>query len=185
MRLKKIVLAGMAAVMLIGAAGCGSDDKKDETKNEQTVNVDLSDIRDAVKNAYGEDYIPNMEYDDVFITETLDIEKGDYEQIVAEGPLVSFNIDTFIAVKAKADKADTVEKKLKDYRDYLVNDAMMYPTNAVKIQASKVIRHGNYVFFVCLGTIDTETEEKGDDAILEAAKKNTKLAEDTIDKFFK
>lgn len=185
MKLKKVIIAGMLAVMAVGITACSSDDKdNNEEETKAAVNVELTDIRDAVKEAYGEDYIPNMEYDNVFINETLGLSEEDYEKIVAEGPLVSFNIDTFIAVKAKEGKADTVEEKLNGYRDYLINDSMMYPVNAVKIQASKVIRHGDYVFFVCLGVIDTSTEEKGDEEILKEAQEKNNIAVDVIDGFF-
>ena len=141
MRLKKLILAAIMAVTAVGMTGCSSNDNKSEIETQKEVNVSLTEIRDAVKNAYGEDYVPDMEYDDVFIKETLGLSGEDYEQIIAEGSLVSFNIDTFIAVKAKSGKADTVEEKLNAYRDYLINDTKMYPANAVKIQASQV-RYG-------------------------------------------
>ena len=195
MKLKKILAAGLAAIMVFSMAACSSDDKNNDKdsskKTEKTTekntqsNVKLSDICGEIKKAYGEDYIPDMEYDDIFITDTLGLSKDDYEEIVAEGPLVSFNIDTLIAVKAKSGKGDVVLERLNAYRDYLINDAMMYPTNAVKIQASQVVRHGDYVFFVCLGVVDMATEEQGEEAILQEAKDNTKIAVDVIDGFFK
>ena len=195
MKLKKFCAAGLAALMIFSMAACSKDDKNNNNDNNkntegstdktQQSDVKLEDICDAIKNAYGEDYVPNMEYDDIFITDTLGLSKNDYEEIVAEGPLVSFNIDTLIAVKAKEGKGDDVEEKLNSYRDYLINDALMYPTNSVKIQASQVVRHGDYVFFVCLGVIGMDTEEQGDEAILAEAKDNTKIAVDAIDSFFK
>lgn len=195
MKLKKFWAAGLAAIMIFSMAACSKDDKSNNNDNNkntegstdktQQSDVKLKDICDAIKNAYGEDYVPNMEYDDIFITDTLGLSKDDYEEIVAEGPLVSFNIDTLIAVKAKDGKGDAVEERLNSYRDYLINDALMYPTNSVKIQASQVVRHGDYVFFVCLGVIGMDTEEQGDEAILAEAKENTKIAVDAIDSFFK
>ena len=195
MKLKRFLAVGLAVVMAFSAAACSSgnkDNDKDSDKNNessddksQESDVKLSDICDAIKKAYGDDYVPDMEYDDIFITDTLGISKEDYEEITAEGPLVSFNIDTLIAVRAKSGKGDLVEDKLNSYRDYLINEALMYPTNAIKIQASQVVRHGDYVFFVCLGVIAMETEELGDEAILAEAKENTKVAVDTIDSFFK
>ena len=75
-------------------------------------------------------------------------------------------------------------KVLNDLRDYQINDAFQYPANMVKVQASEVVRHGDYVFFVLLGEIPFEAEEQGDDAILEAAKKGVKIGVDTINGFF-
>lgn len=189
MKLRKLLLAGIIAICALGVQGCGGNDsdesKETTTKEEQQVDVDIKDIVQAVKDAYGEDYVPNTTLDQVFVEETLGISMDDCEEVVAEGPLVSFFIDTFIGIKAKDGKGDAIEEKLNAYRDYLVNDSMMYPTNAVKIQASKVVRHGDYVFFTCLGQIDTETEDQGDDAILTQAKEKNQIAVDTINNFFK
>ena len=184
MKLRRLFLTAVMVLTAAAMTGCGGNDDKDKTESDAQANVSLSDITEAVKKAYGEDYIPDMEYDDIFIKETLGLDEDDYEQIVAEGPLVSFHIDNYIAVKAKSGKGDLVEQKLNAYRDYLINDTMMYPVNAVKIQASKVVRHGDYVFFICLGTVDTDTQDKGDEAILEKAQENNKLAVDAINKFF-
>lgn len=195
MKLKKIWAVGLITIMTFAMTACSNGNKNNDDNNNKNTedsndkalqpNIKLTDICDAVRAAYGEDYVPDMEYDDVFITDTLGLSKEDYEEIIAEGPLVSFNIDTLIAVKSNSGKGDIVEERLNAYRDYLINDALMYPTNAVKIQASQVVRHGDYVFFVCLGVIDMDTEEQGDEAILAEAKENTKLAVDAIDSFFK
>ena len=40
------------------------------------------------------------------------------------------------------------EKALTSYRDYLINDSLQYPMNVPKVNASSVLREGDYVFFV-------------------------------------
>ena len=73
---------------------------------------------------------------------------------------------------------------LNDYRDSQLNGAMQYPMNLPKIEASQVVRHGDYVFFVMLGTPSEEAEVQGEEAALESAKENTQIAIDIIDGFF-
>ena len=60
-----------------------------------------------------------------------------------------------------------------------------YPMNMTKLEASQVITHGDYVFFVMLGGADMEAEEQGADAALKSAKENNQIAVDVIAGFFK
>ena len=180
--IKKIGKLCATTVMCMSLlVGCGGNDEVETTTAK---NVSLNEVHTAVKEAYGEEYIPSYTFDEEYIVDVFGLKSDMYDEIIAEGPKVSFNIDTFIAVKAKSGKGKDVEKVLSDYRDSQINDAMQYPVNAVKIQASKVIAYGDYVFFVCLGEIPQEIQEKGDEAILEEAKKDNKIAEDTIKKIF-
>ena len=57
--------------------------------------------------------------------------------------------------------------------------------NMTKLEASQVITHGDYVFFVMLGGADMEAEEQGADAALKSAKENNQIAVDVIAGFFK
>ena len=98
---------------------------------------------------------------------------------------ISTFVETFIGVKAKEGKGDDVEKALTEYRERLVGDTMQYPMNVSKIQASQVVRHGDYVFFVMLGGPDDAAMEQGDEAALKSAEENNKIAIDVIDGFFK
>lgn len=161
-----------------------NDNNNDSTNGTSKKDISLSDIHNEVKQAYGEEYLPNMQYDDVFIEDTLGLSEDDYDEIIAEGSLVSVNVDTFIAVKAKEGKGDAVADKIEAYRDYLVNDAMMYPANEEKIKASKYIRHGDYVFFTCLGKVDAYNQDLSDEDIRKEAEEKNQKAEDTINGFF-
>ena len=107
-----------------------------------------------------------------------------YDSFIAEGPMISVHVDTFVAVKAKEGKGEEVAQHLNDYRDSQLNGAMQYPMNLPKIEASQVVRHGDYVFFVMLGTPSEEAEAQGEEAALESAKENTQIAIDIIDGFF-
>lgn len=182
---RKITYLILALMLSVTFTGCGKKDTVDENnKAEENVkDVDLISVKNALKEALGSDYLPDMEFDKTYVEETLGLTSDMYDDIIAEGRKVSFFIDTFIAVKAK--DGAKVEEKLNAYRDSLINDSMVYPTNAVKLQTSMVIRHGKYVFFVCLGEIPQETVEAGDEAILKVAKEKNEKAKNAIDSCFK
>ena len=56
--------------------------------------------------------------------------------------------------------------------------------NISKVQASEVVRHGDYVFFVMLGTASEESQEQGEEAALQSAQEENKKAVDAINAFF-
>lgn len=162
----------------------GSLDTGEESAKETAGDVQLSDIHEDIKEAYGENYIPSAEYDDTAVEDLFGVKKDLYEICIAEGPMISAHVDTFVAVKAVAGKGEEVEAALDRYRDNLLNETMQYPSNISKIQASQVVRHGDYVFFVMLGTPDSNAAEQGEEAELESAKKNNQVAIDIIDRYF-
>lgn len=183
---KKILSILMAAMLAVSMTACGGNkENTNGAAQEQVKDINMTELHQKVKEAYGEDYIPNMSLDETYIKDILGLTTDMYEEIIAEMPTVSVHIDTFVAVKAKEGQADAVEAALNAYRDAQINDSMMYPANAVKIQGSQVVRHGDYVFFVCLGTISMEIQEQGDEAMLTEAKALTQKAVDVIDSYFK
>ncbi|GEM_PF-3561742 len=157
--------------------------KPSNGKEEQKEDVSLTEIVAAVKKAYGDGYLPNMTIDQDVLAEQYGIKKSMYEEVIAEGPMLSFQIDTFIAVKAKEGKAEEVKAAMEKYKQYLLDESMQYPMNASKIPATQVYRFGNYVFFSMLVSPQGE-EPESEEAYLEAAKKQNQIAYDTIAKFF-
>ena len=160
----------------------------EQTTEEQTTTaakeISLDEIHAAVKEAYGENYIPSAAFDEQGMKELFGINSDLYDSFIAEGPMISVHVDTFVAVKAKEGKGEEVAQHLNDYRDSQLNGAMQYPMNLPKIEASQVVRHGDYVFFVMLGTPSEEAEAQGEEAALESAKENTQIAIDIIDGYF-
>ena len=169
----------LAAVMCIGVlAACGG------TQDQAAKDVSLDTIHQAVKDAYGESYLPSMEFTPVEIAEKFGVTQDMAEEMFAEGPMISAHVDTFVAVKAKEGQAEAVEEALNTYRDQMIADAITYPMNLPKQEASQVVREGDYVFFVMLGayaedeeTLNSESKTKefyeqqtqiGVDAIQEA-----------------
>ena len=106
-----------------------------------------------------------------------------YEEAIAEISMMSVHVDTFVAIKAKEGQADAVEQKLTEYREYLLNDTLQYPMNIPKIQASQVVREGDYVFFVQLGHVENDMLDE--DELLKKYQESNQLAVDAIQEQFK
>lgn len=142
----------------------------------------LNTIHQEIKDAYGETYIPSMLYDEQTLTQMFNVDAEWCESYIAEGPMISAHVDTFIGIKAKPDMADSVEKALTEYQDMLIENSIQYPMNQLKVEASQVVRQDDYVFFVMLGQIPEDIEEES--AGLEAAKESNQIAVDIIDAYF-
>lgn len=179
-----IMAASLALASLTGCSRPSAGKEPTSQETEAAVSVSLDDVLNKVKEAYGEDYIPSTAMDEQMLNDIIGLSPELYESYVAEMPMISTFVETFIGVKAKEGQGDGVEKALTEYRDRLVNDTMQYPMNVSKIQASQVVRHGDYVFFVMLGGPDDAALEQGDEAALKSAEENNKIAIDVIDGFF-
>ena len=121
----------------------------------------ISEVHSIVKNVYGADYTPNVEVPQDAMSSLYGINMDDVEDYIAEQPMISVNIDTFIAIKAKEGKGESVAAALNAYKASLADGAMMYPSNMPKAQAASVVRHGDYVFLVVLGAMgDLEADDE-------------------------
>ena len=145
--------------------------------------VSISEIHEAVKAAYGENYIPSMAYEEQQLNEIYGINTDNVEEFILEAPMISAHVDTFAAIKAKEGKGEEVEAELNAYRDILVNDTMQYPSNLAKISASQVVRHGDYVFFVMLGAFNKDMDASEDEQA-KFAQEQTQIGVDAINAFF-
>lgn len=120
----------------------------------------LKAVRDAVAEAYGENYLPEMELD----AETLEMLYGVtpemYDEAFGEIPMISAQVDTLILVKAKEGRAADVQAALENYRTYQLEEGMNYPMNVPKIEASEVLVYGDYVCYIMLGMIDNSIEDE-------------------------
>lgn len=191
--MRKTYLAVLAGLVALSITACQPKSTQEPSGTQATVQetteakveVDLSELQKKVQEAYGENYIPSADYDEQAMNDLFGITKDMYQEYIAQGPMISVHVDTFVAVKAAEGKADAVEEALKAYRDKQINDSVQYPMNLPKVNSSQVVRHGDYVFFVMLGTPSEEAELKGEDEALESAKENNQIAVDVIDSFFK
>ena len=176
MKSMKLLIAALAALMLLSA--CGAKEKPSEK------NVSLQEVVEAVKKAYGEDYIPSMEVDANAFATLATVDANLIDSMIGEMPMMSTHVDTFFAIKAKEGKGADVEKALKAYREFMITTQITYPMNEAKVQASEVVREGDYVFFVMLGAFD-ERSEVTEAQALEFAKEQNDIGVQAIKSFFK
>ncbi len=141
---------------------------------------EMTAVRDAIVDALGENYWPNMAITPQMLEDTFGIASDLYDDYMGEMPMISTNVDTLLIIKAKSDKVDEVEEALNTYRDHLVNDTMQYPMNMGKIQASRIERIGSYVCFVQLGADTTAASESGEEAVITHCQEQNELVIEII-----
>ncbi len=157
---------------------------KKASKKKKTPN--LNKVYNAVKGAYGKDYTPNVKLSKDEVNARYGLKKEWYSGVVAELPMISVNADELVIVKAKdADSKKKIKNALKQYQKNLMENMHQYPANLLKVQASKVYVKGNYVCFFVLGDIDSKTEQKSDEKVIAAYKKQNEKAVNAIKKLYK
>ena len=185
--MKKLLALLLCGAMLASfAVGCGMKDNNSSDQNQGEVTIDettFDKVVDAVKGEYGDDYLPSMMMDEERFVEATGINMENVDKFYAEEPMIGTQVDKFFAIKAKDGKGEEVEKELNAYRDVLVNDSLQFPMNIAKVEASEVVRHGDYVYFVMLGKYN-EDDDADEASALEFAKNETKRGLDKIASFF-
>jgi hypothetical protein len=166
LRMIKVVMM----LVLVSLAFVGCSEKKVTLAEDF-----LSKSHQAVKDAYGENYIPSMNIDTMYLSEIYKLDMDLVEEVIAEGPMMSMHIDTFIGVRAKAGKVEDVKKALEDYRLDAIANSFQYPMNMAKLNASTVYSIGDYVYFLMLGGFD-ETPEQTEEGALSFAKEQVEVA---------
>lgn len=165
-----------------------------ETALEQPVTTEaatktapsISKVYSSVKNAYGDDYLPDVRLSKDEINARYGISSSWYTSAIAEVPMISTHVDTLVIVKAKnASAKKKIKSALIDYRKDLIADTHQYPMNQLKIQASKVYVKGSYVCFFMLGTLDDEQDGQDDSKIIAAYKKLNNKAVTAIKNLYK
>ena len=192
--MKKRIVAFMLAAMMCTAAftACSSGKETqententpsvEETVEKEEVMVELNDIVTAVKEAYGENYLPSMPYEEAMLSDVFGITMDDVEEWFAEGPMMSAHIDTFIVLKAKEGKVDSLKAELEAYLEQQKNDAMCYPNNLIRIQSGQVLSVGDYAIYMMLGGYDDAATT--DEEIAAHAEEMAKVGVDAINTLF-
>lgn len=150
-----------------------------EADTSSTTDVILSKIREA----YGDDYLPNELIPGEMIESIFGLTEDMYSAVTAEMPMISTYPDTVIVVEAKEGKVDDVEAALNAYRDYQVNETLQYPMNVAKVNASKVVKNGNFVAFIMAGAID-DREDVSDEDMASFAQEQTQIGVDAFNSCF-
>lgn len=182
----KIFTLGLAFILATGAlVGCTNSGNSNSTpsQNESTDSKEVesglaSEFHEAIKEAYGENYLPSMELDETSFAEKFNVTMDNVKEFIAEVPMIGAHVDTLVIIEANEGKVDEVESELNKYREALISDTMQYPMNLAKINSSQVYKLGNYVFFVMLGAIDEVNEDEKEQ--LEFAQAETQKAIDAI-----
>ena len=156
MKATKRIMAFVCAMMLtIGLMGCGNS-KKEEAKD-----IDLAALQQEIQTAYGDKYLATMDYDSQILETVFGIDPAWVEESVAQGPMMSAHVDTFIAIKATEGNVENVKKALEDYRQMNIESNMFYPMNLPKLETAEVYQTGNYVFYIMLGGYTEVEDESG------------------------
>lgn len=184
----RIAVFAVAVGILAAVAATGCSMKNQSGADTETVqnSPEPDAVYEAVKAAYGENYLPNMRLTDEEIEVRYGIAKDLYSSAIAELPMISTQIDELVLIKANDETArDTIEEALTAYQEMLKKDTFQYPANQLKIQASQVYVKGDYVCFIMLGVLDNETAQQADEGkVIEAYKAENDKAITAIDALF-
>lgn len=117
----------------------------------------------AIAGAYGKDYLPDGEMPREYIDSQFSVDPSLVESAYGEMSMISVNPDHVIVMKAPSGKGAQLESAMQKERDKYVETARIYPKDTAKLNASRVVRSGDYVAFIMLGAID-ETNEDAESA---------------------
>lgn len=186
MALIAALVVAVGGLVTVSATGC-SQKNQSGTDTETVQNSPEPDaVYEAVKAAYGENYLPNMRLTDEEAEARYGITSDLYSSVIAEVPMISAQVDELVLIKAKDEVArDTIEETMTAYQNVLKEDTFQYPANQLKIQASQVYVKGDYVCFLMLGVLDNETMQQADEGkVIEAYKAENEKAVSAIDALF-
>ncbi|MBQ9966107.1 MAG: DUF4358 domain-containing protein [Clostridia bacterium] len=157
--MKKLIALTLALLSLVMMfAACGGEEKK------ETPNYTAEQIFEEIKKAYGDNFLPDGDMMEEEYTVTYGLNMDDVAEIKAQMAMISFNPDRIVVIKANEGKGEAVEKALTDARQNLIENGMWYPANLAKVNASQVLRNGDYVVFMMLGANNEDIEASEADA---------------------
>jgi hypothetical protein len=187
---KQITAAALALTLAAGsitaAPGLGSTAVTAEAAAKKKV-PSVKKLRNAIVAAYGDNYAASMSLTTDELNERFGLSSKWYTAAAADIPMMSAHVDTLVIVKSKNSKTKKkIKAKLKEYRQAQIDDAMQYPTNLLKVQASRIYTKGDYVFFFMLGFIDSTLEETGtEEEQIAAFKEQNQIAVDAVKALYK
>lgn len=181
MKVKFLMGLLLVSVFMLSACSGTTGNSENEVKLDSLF---LEKSHEAVKEAYGDDYIPSMAYELDQLKDIFGITVENVDAFIAEGPMMSVHVDTFIAIRAKEGKGETIAAELEAYREKLIQDSLQYPMNMAKVNASTVYVVDDHVYFLMLGKINENGNQTEDEA-LEYEKDQVKKAVDAIEELLK
>lgn len=197
MKLKSILALGLVGILsLTLLAGCTKKDSDNSSSTppssepqssapQKEESGQLTAVHEAIKTAYGEDYIGGtFPVDETMLEEMYGIKKDLVKEYVVDAAAINTQVDTFIGAEAAEGKADELEAAMKAYRDKFIADKEAFPYLAdhlPKAKAAQVVRVDDYVFYVMVASTFDSTEETMDKDVKDGIQKGV----DTINDFFK
>lgn len=152
-------------------------------ENPPSEKITAESIAEAIKAAYGENYLPDTPMSSEMIGVKFGLEADSYTEIFAESPMIGAHPDTLVIVKAAEGRLEEVKGKLEEYREQLVNDTMQYPMNLAKIHASRVAVNGDFAAFILLGAINGN-EDASEEEQAQFAEEQEKIGVDAFNAIF-
>lgn len=144
--------------------------------------VTLMQLKKKVEDELGEKYWPEIFMTDEELEEETGINKDMYEEFLAQTQIIDANIDMMIIIRAKEDYVGTIEQKLEEYRNRMIEENQKYPQNLGKAKASRMETVENYICFVQLGADTSVVADKGEDEIIAYCQEDNERAIDILEK---
>lgn len=152
-----------------------------ETSNGSSHTVE--EVFNTVKDAYGEDFLPSMDIDETQLSDVIQVNMENVENFKAQGPAMSAHVDMLIVIEAKDGKETDVMNDLETYRQNQIDNAINYPMNMPKLEASQVVIYDNFVIFLMLGKYNDD-ENISEDELLTFYEEQTQIGIGALDKLF-
>ena len=138
----------------------------------------------AIKETYGDFYIPNKEISLEALVFDYGLPMADAEDFIAECAMMTSNVDLFIGIKAHRDKGEVFANALESLKMEMVFNNRTNAAKLAKIKASEVYRFGDYVFFMVLGQ-NTDTIISDEAAYMDVAMKESEKGIAILGNLFK
>lgn len=164
------------------SAGSSSENVSSPENNDKNSTLSAKGLRDAIANAYGDNYLPDQAMDTEMLESEFGLKKDMYDEVVAEAPLIGFHPDRLVIVKPKKGKEADVKRALEDALLVMKEQQMQYPVNVAKVNAGKILEKDGYYCFMILGQTD-DTSENDDDAA-KFAEKQIDIGVKAFDNYF-
>lgn len=180
---KKLLAFVLALACTVGTFGTATVAEQPVTVEAATKKAPtLSKVYNAVKKAYGKDYLPDVRLKKNQIKEIFGVSDSWYSGVIAETRMINIQAEDIVIVKAKnANAKKKIKNALNSYRKNQIEQERNY-VNYEKRLASRVYVKGNYVCYICLGTVDKT--DKSEEELVEAYKKEVAKAVDAINKLY-
>ncbi len=144
--------------------------------------ISLEQLQENVKGALKEKYLPDISLSEEELEEKTGITKDMYEDFLAQKQEAGSNIDMMILIHAKEDYVGTIEQKLEEYRDGVIEANLDHLRNLGKAKASRMETIENYVCFVQLGADTSAVADKGENDIIAFCQEDNERAIDILEK---